>query len=197
MVTIGVLRWSVNAYINIKIYIYFMLDTLFNLLGNFAPLILLFVSFFLLWNKPNLFFYYTVGVFCNAILNIIIKGLIQQPRPTEDSKLFYLALTHGKRFIFKDYVPFDIFGMPSGHVQSVFFSTVFVYLSLQKTSILYFYLAISFISMIQRVVYNYHTILQVIVGSIVGGLFGYYDFYLAQQKLKGKIREKHDDFAPI
>jgi membrane-associated phospholipid phosphatase len=174
-----------------------MLDKLFYYLGNLGPLILLFFSLFLLWNKHNLFFYYLVGIFVNAILNLIIKGILQQPRPSEDPKLFNLALKHGKRFMFKDYIPHDIFGMPSGHAQSVFFSTVFIYFSLQKSNILYIYLLISLITVIQRVVYNYHTILQVVVGAIVGGTFGYYDYYLAQQKLKGKIRERSDDYAPI
>ena len=69
MVTIGVLLLFVNAYINIKIYIYFMLDKVFYYVGGFGPLILLFSSLFLLWNKHNLFFYYSIGIFVNAILN--------------------------------------------------------------------------------------------------------------------------------
>lgn len=174
-----------------------MLDTIFNFLGGFGPLILLIFSLFLLWNKHNLFFYYSVGIFVDAILNLIIKGLLQQPRPYEDPKVFNLALKHGKRFIFKDYIPHDIFGMPSGHTQSTFFSTTFIFLSLQKKWILYLYMIITFITMAQRVVYDYHTVLQVIVGAIVGIIFGYYVYYLAQQKLKGKIREKPDDYAPI
>jgi len=94
MVTIGVLLLFVNAYINIKIYIYFMLDKVFYYVGGFGPLILLFSSLFLLWNKHNLFFYYSIGIFVNAILNLIIKGILQQPRPSEDPKLFNLALKH-------------------------------------------------------------------------------------------------------
>ena len=194
---IGVLLLFVNAYINIKIYIYVMLDKVFYYIGGYGPLILLFFSLFLLWNKHNLFFYYSIGIFINAILNLIIKGILQQPRPSEDPKVFNLALKNGKHFIFKDYIPHDIFGMPSGHTQSSFFSTIFVFLSLQNFKILYMYLAISCITMAQRVVYNYHTILQVFVGAIVGTLFGYYMYHLAQQKIKGKIREKPDDFGPI
>jgi membrane-associated phospholipid phosphatase len=194
---IGVLLLFVNAYINIKIYIYFMLDKIFYYVGEFGPLILLFFSLFLLWNKHNLFFYYCVGYFVNAILNLIIKGIIQQPRPSEDPKLFNLALKHGKRFIFKDYIPHDIFGMPSGHAQSCLFSTIFIFLSLHNIKILYMYLAIICITIAQRVAYDYHTIFQVFVGTIVGSIFGYYVYYLAEQKMKGKIREKPDDYAPI
>jgi membrane-associated phospholipid phosphatase len=55
----------------------------------------------------------------------------------------------------------------------------------------------SFLTMAQRVVFNYHTLSQVVVGSIVGGLFGYFMFYMAQNKIMGIIREKKDDYAPI
>jgi membrane-associated phospholipid phosphatase len=174
-----------------------ILEICFKYFGAFAPLVLIAYSFFLLWNKHNLFFYYTIGVFMNSILNLILKGIIQEPRPIDDPKLFYLALKHGKHHIFKDYIPFNIFGMPSGHAQSSIFSTVFIYLSLGKINILVGYLIVSFITMIQRVVYKRHTILQVFVGAIVGGLFGYSVYYLAEQTAKGKIKEKPDDDAPI
>ena len=108
-----------------------------------------------------------------------------------------MALTHGKRFLFKDGIPHDIFGMPSGHSQSVLFSTVFVYLSLRKNKLLYIYLIISLLTITQRVVYDYHTILQVIAGSLVGGSFGYFVYYLAREKIKGHITEKLDDYGPI
>ena len=87
--------------------------------------------------------------------------------------------------------------MPSGHSQNVLFSTVFVFLSLRRKDILYIYLFISLLIISQRVVYNYHTLLQVIVGSIIGALFGYFVYYLARQKIKGSITEKLDDFGPI
>ena len=51
--------------------------------------------------------------------------------------------------------------------------------------------------MVQRVGFNYHTILQVIIGALVGSLFGFYIFYLAREKIQGRITEKLDDFGPI
>ena len=196
---IGALHLFVNACINIKISLYFMemLSELFNEFGAFGPIILIFLSMYLLWNKHNLFFYYTVGVFIDNILNLILKGLFLQPRPTIDKKVFDLALKHGKRFIFKDGMPYYLFGMPSGHSQSSFFSTIFVYLSLRKNNIGYTYLAISLLTMLQRVVYNHHSVLQVCVGAIIGCCSGYFFYYLANEKVKGQIREKPDDLGPI
>ena len=174
-----------------------ILIQLFNDIGSFGPLILIFLSMHLLWNNSNLFFYYTIGVFLNAILNLILKGLLQQPRPSEDLKTFNLALNNGKRFIFKNGIPHDIFGMPSGHTQSMIFSTIFIYFSLRKKNWLYVYLFISVLTMAQRVVYNHHTIFQVIVGALVGAGFGYLVYFLAREKIKGRITEKVDDFGPM
>ena len=173
-----------------------MISELFNYVGSMGPLILIILSMHLLWDKSTLFFYYIIGVFIDAILNLILKGLIQQPRPSEDHKTFNLALTHGKRFIFKNGLPHDIFGMPSGHTQSIIFSTVFMYLSLRKTNWLCVYLIISALTMMQRVVYNYHTIFQVFIGALVGTGFGYLIYFLARDKIKGRITEKRDDYGP-
>jgi membrane-associated phospholipid phosphatase len=126
-----------------------------------------------------------------------LKGIIQQPRPCFDSKEVRLALKNNKRFIFKDGFPFDLFGMPSGHSSSVIFSTLFVYLVLRKTKWLYVYLLFSAIVISQRVVFNYHTIYQVIVGSIIGALLAYFMYQLAESKIKGRIREKSDDYGPL
>ena len=174
-----------------------MFMNLFNEIGGNGPIILNFLSVYLLWGKHNLLFYYIIGIFCNAILNLFLKGIFQQPRPSEDPDKFKLALKNGKRFIFKNGVPLDVFGMPSGHAQSALYSTVFIYLALQKTNILYFYLLFSLLILTQRVVYNHHTVFQVIAGAFIGALFGYFVFSLAEKKIKNRIREKSDDFGPI
>jgi len=169
-----------------------------NLIGKYGPLILMVITLYLLRNRNNLFFYYVIGIFMNAVLNLILKGIILEPRPLQDPKLFNLAVKNGKRFIFKNgVIPHDICGMPSGHAQSAFFSTTFIYLSLKNTNIALSYLIISLVTMYQRVISNYHTPLQVIVGGIVGTLFACVMFYLAKQNIKGIIKIKSDDNAPI
>jgi dolichyldiphosphatase len=170
---------------------------IFNEIGAYGPIILFIFSLYFLWENSNLFFYYNIGIFVNQIINIILKGLLQCPRPSEDEKLFNLALKHGKRFLYKDGIPYDIFGMPSGHAQSVFFSTIFIFLSTEKMNIFLIYLSICLITLWQRVSYNYHTITQVVVGSIVGSLIGYLFYSLARENMKGKVNEKPDNDAPI
>jgi membrane-associated phospholipid phosphatase len=199
MAMTGVVLLYANVYINIKILSYIMsiiLD-LFNEFGGYGPLILGLFSIYLLWDKHNLFFYYCVGVFINSILNLVLKGIIQSPRPLEDVKQFNLALSRGNRFIFKNGIPHDMFGMPSGHSQSVMFSTIFIYFSLRKLNILYLYLFISLLTMTHRVMFNHHSVLQVIVGALTGSVFGYIAYVFAREKMKGRIMEKVDDYGPI
>jgi len=168
---------------------------LLNQLGTNGPFILFFLSIFLLWNKQYLLFYYIIGFFFNAILNLIIKGIIKQPRPSEDIKIFNLALSNGKRFIFKNGIPHDIFGMPSGHSQSSLFSTIFIFLSIKKFNVLYFYLLFSLLIMIQRIVFNFHTGFQCIIGALIGTCFAYLMYKIARSSITGKINMKFDDFA--
>jgi membrane-associated phospholipid phosphatase len=163
------------------------MGNLFYQVGGNGPTILFFVTIYLLWkNSKNLLSYYIFGSIISAFLNLIIKGIIQEPRPSENPKKFKLALKSGTRFEFKNGKPHDIFGMPSGHSQSSLFSTVFMYLSLKNIHWLYFYLGICLITITQRVVYNFHTIPQVIAGSFVGICFGYIVYYLAQHMSSGK-----------
>ena len=49
---------------------------LFNEIGGYGPFILFILSNYLLWDKHNLFFYYNIGIFVNAILNLILKKYI-------------------------------------------------------------------------------------------------------------------------
>ena len=175
----------------------YVLSVIYNI-GEYGPIILFVISLYLLSNKKNLFFYYTFGFFMNSILNLILKGIIQEPRPFEDIDKFNIAIKNAKIFIFKDDgIPFNIFGMPSGHTQSCLFSTIFIFFSLKRIDIFILYLFISLISFYQRLYFNYHTFTQSFFGCVIGGFIGYYFFYLSQQKMKGLIREKIDDYGPI
>jgi membrane-associated phospholipid phosphatase len=165
--------------------------------GEYGPLILLIISWCLLWNSKNLFFYFNIGVFINVIINIILKGLIQEPRPVFDTKKVSLAKTHAKELFYKSGIPFDMFGMPSCHAQTAFYITMFTYLCFQKSGLLYFYLPFSLFICYQRYHLNYHSISQLIVGSTIGSIIGYIMYQLARDKIKGKIREKPDDNAPV
>jgi len=170
---------------------------IFTKLGNLGPIILYLIANYLLWDKPTTFYYYQVGFVTSAILNLVLKGIFKQPRPSEDPKEFNLAIKNGHRFIFKNGIPHDIFGMPSGHALTSLFTTIFIFFSLKNVKVLLGFLAMSLLIMSQRVIDNHHTVFQVIVGASVGGLYAYLFYYFSSEKLKGKIEEKPDDNGPI
>ncbi len=165
--------------------------------GEYGPILLIILSWYLLWNNKNLFFYYNIGLFANSIINTIMKGIIQQPRPMYDNKKMYLLTNHAKNYFYQNGIPFNMFGMPSGHAQSSFFSTAFIYFSLKNNNIFYLYLASSLLTCYQRVALDYHYILQVIIGAFVGSSFARIVYQLAKEKIKGTIREKPDNFGPM
>ncbi len=173
------------------------LSFIFTKLGNLGPIILYVIANYLLWDKPTSFYYYQVGFITCAILNLVLKGIFKQPRPSEDPKEFNLAIKNGHRFIFKNGIPHDIFGMPSGHSSASLFTTVFIFLSLKDSKILLGFLAVSLMIMSQRVIDKYHTFFQVTVGASVGILYAYLFYYFSEEKLKGKIEEKPDDNGPL
>ena len=172
-----------------------MIEQIFDIIGGYGPLILFFISIKLLWSKSNLFAYYIYGFCLDIILNLILKGIFKQPRPSEDPELFKLAVKSGNRFRFPNGFPHDIFGMPSGHTSSVFYSAIFIYLSLKNINIFIGYILFSLLVVSHRLYFNHHTFIQTVVGAIVGLLFGSFMYYMATQKIMGKINDKMDDFA--
>jgi dolichyldiphosphatase len=172
------------------------MDILYEL-GGYGPIILILLSWYLLFDNKNLFFYFNIGLFFNSVLNTILKGVIQEPRPMFDSKKVKLMASHAKDYFFQNGIPFDIYGMPSGHAQAAFFITVFLYLSLKHTNLLYLCIVFSLIICYQRVKFGYHSVLQVTIGSLIGSVIAYIFYQLAREKIKGKIEERKDDDGPV
>ena len=173
----------------------FILSSL-DLVGEFGPFILFVITMFLLRNKNNLFSYYVYGFFLNAMLNLLLKAIIKQPRPLHDPKVLKarVDLNNTNRFVY--IVPVDIFGMPSGHAQSALFSTCFVLLALRDVKITLLFLLVSVLTIFQRVNNYFHSVIQVVVGTIVGIIFGFIIYYLANNHIVGKLLSKADDNAP-
>lgn len=166
-------------------------------LGEYGPALLILLSWWLLWGRENLFFYYTVGLAVNIVINLLLKGMIQEPRPMFDTRKVRILKTHGKSYFFQNGIPFDVFGMPSGHAQTVFYSTAFLWLSLKEWRWMYVCLPLSLLTCYQRVEYLFHTFSQVVVGSIAGIAIARGMYQLGREKMKNKIREKSDDYGPI
>lgn len=160
-----------------------------DFIGFLAPHFLFILSILLLWNKKYYLVYYIVGYGFSIILNLILKGIIRQPRPSEDIKLINISQNNGKR------ISFDKFGMPSGHAQLSFFSVVFIYLVFKNITLTIFYIIISLLSLHQRVKYKNHSLLQIIIGTFVGSFVGFAIYMLSKKNVGGKWIAKKEDNA--
>ena len=170
---------------NIFIYTQNIIDNI----GFLGPFILLISSIWLLKNKSTLLTYYITGYILNIGLNIILKYLLKQPRPSENLKLFNIYINQGK------VINFNKYGMPSGHAQNVFYSVTFILFALQNLNITSIYLLIAILTSYQRIKYNMHTLSQIICGSVIGLLFGYLSYIVSLKKITGILNYKKDDNA--
>lgn len=137
--------------------------------------------------------YYALGSLICMLANIVLKILIKEPRPKEDKPDFNILIQNNKR------VSYDKFGMPSGHAQFMFFTLTFMAYAMQGYK--YYWWLIGVFTLLtmntvaQRVRDDNHTVSQVIVGSVVGIMFGMGTYYVTKSKLKGNTRIKEDDNA--
>ena len=137
--------------------------------------------------------YYALGSLICILVNIILKILIKQPRPKDDEANFNFLVQHNKR------IPYDKFGMPSGHAQFMFYTLFFMSYVMRGYKhywlLMTCYTLLTINTVIQRVRNDYHTVSQVLVGSLIGILFGIGTYYITKSKLKGKMSAKEDDNA--
>lgn len=164
-------------------------------IGRYGRQILFFLSVFILYKseKSVALAFYIFGVSISILINIILKIIIKEPRPLEDTPDFNFLVQSNKR------VSYDKFGMPSGHTQFAFFTLAFMSYALWShkhyVSIMSFYALITVTIVSQRIIGRNHTITQVIAGAFAGTLIGLGFVHLAKSKIIGKIRQKEDDNA--
>jgi membrane-associated phospholipid phosphatase len=168
----------------------FSLQTIFDIVGFFAPWLMFFATILLLRNREKYLDYFIIGFILNNILNSLLKYTLKEPRPTKDWELLQIGITHKVRF------GFDQYGMPSGHAQDCGYILLFVALVLHDPLIVGIYSVLTLICMYQRYLYQNHSIKQVVAGLFVGLGFGYLMYYVATKKLVGNTKRRPDDDGP-
>ena len=78
----------------------------------------------------------------------------------------------------------DIYGMPSGHAQSVSYSLMYLYLVQCSGYMALLNITILGLTLFQRWNYRKHTIIQLLVGTIVGLTIGLTSFYIIKMNLE-------------
>ena len=169
----------------------FNLSNCIHLIGYLSPTIMLVTTFLLLRIKKVFLNFFLYGYIFNIVVNALLKWFIKEPRPTNDWKILQLGITHNKR------VGFDKYGMPSGHAQHCGFMLAFTTLVLESPLVTGLYSILSLICIYQRYLYQNHTVLQVIVGFVIGLGIGYLFYELGAKKLVGNIKMRPDDNGPL
>lgn len=159
-------------------------------IGFYGPGILGLISIFILRHRPTWLFSYVIGYSANIFMIIILKLFFKHPRPDENLSLFYAKEKKG-------YIQYNSYGMPSGHAQSTIFSMIFIWLATKKIWLTFLYFVISCLTIYQRLKYNKHTLLQIIIGGIVGLFIAYITYIYVKRLIPGILKEKPDDNGPI
>lgn len=164
----------------------------FFLIGEWAVVILFFLSCFLLRNTKYYLSFFIVGFVFSLIINMFLKSIIKQPRPSTYDDLHRLLQKYGLPFAYNYKLTSDLFGMPSGHAQISLFCLAFLYFVNNKQIHWLLYLFVLLI-LWNRVFFQFHTILQVIVGSLIGVGLSWSFYKIARRGLTGQLKLKKDD----
>lgn len=166
-------------------------NIIIDFIGAQTPGILFTLSLFFLRNQIRFLYFFTSGFILNLIINILLKICIKEPRPNTDKKVLEIGIVNGAR------VGFDKYGMPSGHAQTAGFCLTFISLVLRSPFITGLYLILTTNTIFQRYLYNNHTAFQLIIGLLVGIIFGYLYFLIGDKYIVGNIKFKKDDDSSI
>ena len=151
--------------------------TLFDKVGYLGPVILLIITIILLRYRHIYLISYIVFLYLNSGLNKLLKNIIKEPRPKKQIFKF-LEEFHGS----------DIYGMPSGHAQSVAFTIIYSYLTIQSDFTTIIFLFIGLLTLYQRYKYGRHTINQLIAGFIIGLIFGMIVYYVTKYYIETQTK---------
>lgn len=133
-----------------------------DLIGFLGPLLVACMAIYGLWNSHKYLLTYVCFFIVNIIVNKWLKLWVRQPRPTG-----------GKSILGEVYAGAHEYGMPSAHAQSVMYSVVYLYLAKDNITWLLSGLGIVSLTIYQRWSYRQHTLAQLFVGALCGGIVAY------------------------
>ena len=163
-------------------------------IGFFSELIITIIVVFLLHSHVYILMFYLIGFVFSVYLNRWMKGQVKDPRP--DHPIKFLASES-----FTKAKPSDNFyGMPSGHSQQILYSIVYLYGTLRevcKFSVpsvpctfedswiwIWICVAIGCFMILERWLFRNHTVSHLLVGAVVGVLYGLFILGLQRATLQ-------------
>jgi hypothetical protein len=150
-----------------------------ELIGFLGPLLVGCIAIYGLWGSNKYLLTYVCFFLVNMIVNKWLKLWVRQPRPTGGKSI--LGEVYGEV-----YGGADEYGMPSAHAQSVLYSVVYLYLAKGSIASLVTGLGIATLTIYQRWSYRRHTLAQLFVGAMCGGIVAYIANFAANRWITEK-----------
>lgn len=157
--------------------------------GSFFVVSLVFLRLFLLKRFLHCIVF-LIGSFINFLIDITLKGWFKDPRPSRPIEMIlpcfswlFDGCTTNDNSLYRGVIQY---GFPSGHAQSVFYATSFLFaFEVAEMSAKFdWFLALCFLvcglTLIQRYKYRRHTLEQLIAGSLLGWVVGWSVYKLAR-----------------
>ena len=152
-----------------------ILDTI----GYIGPLIILLINIYSFFYRKPYLFAYLISIFVNSLINSTLKSIYQIPR--QSNQIYFSK--------YENFEGVNAYGMPSGHAQSVSFSTMYLYLAQVNSYFVIISLFICCLTFIQRYKYRRHTAIELLVGSFIGICFAYIVFHSTTYYLETQTYE--------
>lgn len=153
------------------IYEYMLNDGAISLylIGYLGPVICILISIYWLWGFPKYLIVYVIFAMFDLFINKVLKRWFKQDRPLDI-----------KSIIGEEHEGIELYGMPSKHLQSIFFSITYLYLVKGSLQWLMGELVIAALAINQEITYRQHTISQIIVGALCGISVAYVANYVGE-----------------
>lgn len=129
-------------------------------LGYYGPVILPVVTMLVLRMRTKLILLYLCFLVINTVTNVILKLLIRESRPT--GQVFLTRFEHE--------TDSHTYGMPSGHAQSVAYTSTFLYTLSQSANVMFVVGVIGWSTLYQRYKYRRHSVRQLVACVAIGSL---------------------------
>ena len=153
-------------------YLYEMsMTTFFDGVGLYGPIIVYIIVTYALVMQPKYLWIYIIASVANVYLNRYLKLTFLEKRPEH-------PIAFSK---YEKYKNADKYGMPSGHASAIGWSVIYLLLVKAHSIWLPLCVFIGILTLYQRVKYRRHTVQQVAIGFITGGVYGWIVYSLATQ----------------
>ena len=157
---------------------------IFDFIGYIGPILLFIINIYEFLHRKSYLYAYLLAFFVNSFINSQLKMFYKIPRQSNQIYFSKYENLEGP----------NAYGMPSGHGQSVGFSTAFLFLGQSSSYLLIIALFISCLTFIQRYKYRRHTIVELCIGFIIGICFAYIVFNTTKYYLE---TQTHSDEKSI